>query len=275
MRSLFCGSRTQWLTGVVTFGALLFAVPALAMNVNGTPGNDVLTGTPSADKITGGEGNDRLLGLGGNDVLTGGKGRDTAVGGAGNDRLQVRDGERDVVNCGQGRDTVVADRLDVVSRSCEVVLRPVAPAPTPPPPPAPTPPPPPAPPNVTPGEYQGQTQNGNYVFFTVTASRTLAGFRVNDLPAPCDGPLQLVGSRDTGTASWPIASDGTFLGEGSFDGSQVQGDAEFTHWDGKVTGYFNNPTSVTGTIIENTELNYQGRHWRCSTGDVRWSASLR
>lgn len=266
------------LTGAVALGALLFALPTLAVNLKGTPGSDVLTGTPKADRLNGGAGNDRLYGMAGPDVLIGGKGRDTLVGAAGDDRLEARDGERDVVDCGAERDTVVADRLDVVRRSCEIVLRPAAPAPTPPTPPAPTPPSPPAPPapsNVTPGEYQGQTQNGNFVFFTVTSSRTVTGFRINDLPAPCDGPLQLIGGRDWGTVIWPIASDGNFTAEGRWTGSQVQGDAEWTSWDAKVTGYFNNPTSVTGAVVENSELNLQGRHWRCSTGEVRWSASLR
>jgi hypothetical protein len=277
MRGLLSGSRARWLTGALALGALLFALPTLAVNVKGTPGNDVLTGTAKADRLNGGAGNDRLNGMAGPDVLIGGKGRDTLVGGAGNDRLLVRDNERDVVDCGPGRDTVIADRRDAIRRGCEVVLRPAAPTPAPAPP-APEPPPSPAPPapvQVTPGEYQGQTQNGNYVFFTVTSSRTITGFRVNDLPAPCDGPLQLIGGRDWGGAVWPIANDGNFTAEGRWTGSDVQGDAEWTSWDAKVTGYFNNPTSVTGTVSENSELNYQGRHWRCSTGEVRWSASLR
>ncbi len=256
-------------------GALLVALPAFAVNVKGTAGNDALTGTASADRLTGGGGNDRLSGMAGNDVLVGGSGRDRLVGGAGNDRLETRDGERDAVDCGPGRDTVVGDRLDATTSTCEVVLRPSAPEPSPPAPPAPAPPSPPAPAGPSPGSYQGQTQNGNYVFFTVTASGTITGFKINDLPAPCDGPLRLVGGRDWGTATWPIASDGTFLAEGSWSGSDVQGDAEWTHWDAKITGRFNNPTSVTGTVIENSELNLQGRHWRCSTGEIRWSASLR
>lgn len=258
--------------------ALVIALPASAETIDGTPGNDVLRGTAQNDRIFGWEGNDRLFGLGGNDLLNGGPGRDRIFGGPGNDRIGARDNVRDIINCGAGRDRVTADYLDEV-RFCEIVLRsprPSPPAPTPPPAPAPTPPPaPPAPAPVMPGEYQGQTQNGNYVFFTVTANRAITGFRVNDLPAPCDGSLQLVGSRDWGSEFWPIQNDGTFTAEGHFSGSDVQGDAEWTRWDARLTGYFNNSTSVTGTVIENSELNYQGRHWRCSSGEVRWSASLR
>jgi len=43
--------------------------------------------------------------------------------GAGNDRINVRDGQRDVVNCGRGFDRVKADRKDRIARNCESVKR--------------------------------------------------------------------------------------------------------------------------------------------------------
>jgi Ca2+-binding RTX toxin-like protein len=257
--------------------ALVLALPAAAETISGTQGNDVLEGTTANDRIFGWEGNDKLFGLAGNDLLNGGPGRDRISGGPGADRIGVRDQARDVIDCGAGRDRVTADHLDEV-RFCEVVLRsprPSPPRPEPPPPPEPTPPPAPPVAPVTAGAYQGQTQNGNFVFFTVTPNRAITGFRINDLPAPCDGPLQLVGSREWGSASWPIQDDGRFTAEGHWTGSDVDGDAEWTRWDVVLTGYFNNSTSVTGTVIESSELNLQGRHWRCSSGEVRWSASLR
>jgi Tol biopolymer transport system component len=64
--------------------------------INGTPGNDNLTGTSSSDIINGSEGDDVLTGLrasdvlnggDGNDILSGGKGFDTLNGGLGNDNL--------------------------------------------------------------------------------------------------------------------------------------------------------------------------------------------
>jgi Ca2+-binding RTX toxin-like protein len=64
--------------------------------INGTPGNDNLTGTSSNDIINGSEGDDVLTGLrasdilnggDGNDILSGGKGFDTLNGGLGNDNL--------------------------------------------------------------------------------------------------------------------------------------------------------------------------------------------
>ena len=43
--------------------------------------------------------------------------------GAGDDVIDVVAGGRDVVSCGAGRDRVRADRMDVVAKDCEVVVR--------------------------------------------------------------------------------------------------------------------------------------------------------
>lgn len=127
---------------------------------------------------------------------------------------------------------------------------------------------------VTAGSYKGATQEGNYVFFTVTSSRTLTGFRVNDLPCPCDPYGSLTGGEDFTGDTFTIRADGSFLAQGSWTGSNVQGDLEWTHWDVKITGLFNTATSATGTILINYEINYQGTHFRCSSGEVRWSVTL-
>ncbi len=127
---------------------------------------------------------------------------------------------------------------------------------------------------VTAGDYKGATQNGNYVFFTVTSNRAISGFRVNDLPDECDPGGIIYGGENFGDSTFPIGPNGSFSAQGSWDGSDVQGDVEWTHWDGKITGSFNAATTATGTILMNYELNYQGTHFRCSSGEVRWSASL-
>jgi hypothetical protein len=89
----------------------------------GTRGADTLRGLGGGDTIFGLAGNDMIDGGSGNDTLIGGPGRDVMVGGAGNDVLSARDGQRDRIRCGPGRDRVIADRLDVVARDCERVLR--------------------------------------------------------------------------------------------------------------------------------------------------------
>jgi Ca2+-binding RTX toxin-like protein len=111
--------------------------------IDGGPGNDALCGVDGVNTIHGGAGNDvvsaysgsqaqRLFGDAGSDLLVGGAGPDLLVGGlrrdriighAGADVVYARDGARDSIECGAGRDTVYADRLDVVARSCERVVR--------------------------------------------------------------------------------------------------------------------------------------------------------
>jgi len=102
-------------TSLAVAGAVVVAgivvTAGSAKNIGGTARNDVLRGTAAADVINGRAGNDTLLGLGGRDVLLGGPGNDRLVGGPGADTL----------TCGPGKDIAVADRLDRVSASCEVV----------------------------------------------------------------------------------------------------------------------------------------------------------
>jgi dipeptidyl aminopeptidase/acylaminoacyl peptidase len=93
----------------------------------GGAGDDLLIGS-GADRLDGGPGDDDLRGHSGEDRLVGGPGRDYLFGGRGRDRFFARDGERDVVVCGRtasasGPDRVWADRLDFVSRDCEIVYR--------------------------------------------------------------------------------------------------------------------------------------------------------
>jgi len=84
--------------------------------INGTPGNDNLTGTSGNDIINGSEGDDVLIGLrandflnggDGNDILYGGKGSDTLNGGLGNDSLVGSVGKDVfVLGTGLGVDTI-------------------------------------------------------------------------------------------------------------------------------------------------------------------------
>lgn len=90
--------------------------------LNGGAGNDRLLGGGGRDVLTGGTGNDRLVGGRGKDVLIGGPGRNAYVAGPGNDRVNARNGRRELINCGTGRDTARVDRRDRV-RGCERVTR--------------------------------------------------------------------------------------------------------------------------------------------------------
>lgn len=77
--------------------------------VNGSDGNDTLTGSPGVNDLYGGNGNDTIDGLGGPDVL---------VGGIGDDIFLARDNAPDIVECDAGNDTVTSDDIDTVS-DCE------------------------------------------------------------------------------------------------------------------------------------------------------------
>jgi hypothetical protein len=128
-------------------------------------------------------------------------------------------------------------------------------------------------PQVTPGNYRGATQDGNHVFLTVLPNQTLTGFRVNDLPEPCNGGLIIRGGVDWSTDIFTIRSDGSFSAQGSWTGSVVSGDAEFTSWSARLTGRFAG-TSVSGTVITTEELKYKGAPYQCSSGEKTWSATL-
>jgi len=76
---------------------------ATAVNLTGTPGNDILEGSDLADTIAGDDGNDILYGHGGADNLDGEDGNDILYGGAGSDRLQGGYGD-DRLEGGDGDD---------------------------------------------------------------------------------------------------------------------------------------------------------------------------
>jgi Tol biopolymer transport system component len=101
---------------------------AQVQSLYGGAGDDLLIGS-GKDRLDGGPGDDELRGDSGEDRLVGGPGRDYLSGGRGRDRFFTRDGERDIVSCGStaattGPDRVWADRVDYVSRDCELVFRP-------------------------------------------------------------------------------------------------------------------------------------------------------
>ena len=73
--------------------------------------------------MSGGPGDDRARGGSGDDRVKGGTGKDTMSGQSGDDRLNAVDHARDEsVNCGSGRDRARVDRVDPVSRNCEIVV---------------------------------------------------------------------------------------------------------------------------------------------------------
>ena len=127
---------------------------------------------------------------------------------------------------------------------------------------------------VTAGNYL--STEGNWVYLTVLANRTVTGFRTNSMTEDCQpGQLRIHGAVDWGTAhAYPIGNDGSFLANGNWSGSDKQGDAEWTAESWQVAGQFTTATTVTGTFTLSDELNYKGTHYRCSTGTLNYSATL-
>ena len=75
--------------------------------IEGTPGNDILTGTPAAEVFEAGDGNDTMIGRGGADVFHGD---------AGDDYIQVADLGFGSVDGGSGNDVAsVAPGSSMVS----------------------------------------------------------------------------------------------------------------------------------------------------------------
>ena len=246
-------------TLVVAVASILVG-SALAANITGTAKNDILRGTAKADRLVGQAGNDKLYGLGGNDVLSGGPGNDVVVGGPGADKL----------SCGSGQDTARGDAQDKVAKDCEIVRGVPAPQPpTPPKPPTPTQPPPPPPAPVTPGSYQGLL-DGNFIFFEVLPDRTITNFRSNYIKEDCDQGGYVYGTVNWGSTRYPISSDGSFAFSARSEGTVDDAPATFSD---EVTGRFDG-TTVTGTYMGSSEFDYEGTHFKCTSGARTWTASL-
>ncbi len=104
------GGGTIMLASVTSVDKLtedMFKFPAVNV-VDGTGGDDMLSGTIGIDRIYGGGGDDILIGLGGNDKIEGGAGNDTIMGGAGKDELYGGSGG-DMLYGSDGRDTLYGD----------------------------------------------------------------------------------------------------------------------------------------------------------------------
>lgn len=102
------------LLGMLTLG---FAVSALVGNSDdpapdpAPDENQIVEGTPGDDLLTGGAGDDLIFGRPGNDQIDGGRGDDTLVGGAGDDTLTGRDGD-DLLIGGPGNDMLLGGNGD-------------------------------------------------------------------------------------------------------------------------------------------------------------------
>ena len=129
---------------------------------------------------------------------------------------------------------------------------------------------------VTPGSYKGQTQAGNFVFFTVSTNRTVNGWRVNDIRRTCNGGFYIYGAIDLGSNSaLPIDAAGRFSSQVNYDttinwdtGDVTPAKAVF-----KISGLVQG-SSASGTVLSTFDFDRNGSHYTCSNGNETWTANL-
>ncbi|MBX8489549.1 calcium-binding protein [Pseudomonas cichorii] len=118
IRSHFSAESSNWSYAIDQLqfadGTVWDRAQITASLLDGTEGNDTITGYDTADTLSGLAGNDILYGRNGNDVLDGGDGRDTLngeagddtlLGGTGNDTLYGGSGN-DILDGGSGNDSL-------------------------------------------------------------------------------------------------------------------------------------------------------------------------
>ena len=108
------GSGTDTITNIeqLEFSDGTFSISDLlteppANEINGTSGNDTITGTNGDDTINGLGGNDTIYGAGGDDIITVGNGFNSVYGGSGSDVLNAGNGFSDLFG-GGGDDVLIA-----------------------------------------------------------------------------------------------------------------------------------------------------------------------
>lgn len=125
----------------------------------------------------------------------------------------------------------------------------------------------------TAGSWQGATQEGNYVYFTITQDGTITQFRTNSITENCNDGFYLQGSVDWGSQNeWPIATDGTVSAQYSGAGPPSGGGVTYTAESWQLTGTFTT-TTVSGKLSLADQLSYQGADYDCS-GSVTFTAGF-
>lgn len=122
---------------------------------------------------------------------------------------------------------------------------------------------------VTAGSYKGLL-DGNFIFFDVLSDRTITGMRFNYFREDCNGGAYIYGTLNLGSTRYPIASDASFRFTTTDQGTVAGSPATFFF---DVGGRFAG-TNATGTVLGTSEFDYQGTHYKCSSGTKSWSAAL-
>jgi len=125
---------------------------------------------------------------------------------------------------------------------------------------------------VAAGYWQGATNEGEYVFFTVGGDRSVTDFRANNISLNCGGGDEFLSPTTWGTSVFPVATDGTFGAQNDWTGSEVDGDVTLTAQSWKLSGIFDAATTMHGTIFLTAALTYQGANYVC-TANLTYTAT--
>lgn len=119
------------------------------------------------------------------------------------------------------------------------------------------------------GDTSGAEGNSGATTLSVPVTLSAA------LPLECEPYGEIPGGIDFGKDVFPIDANGRMSVERKWSGSSTYGDVEWTSYHATISGIFDTPTTITGTYTETDELNYKGTHFRCASGEIRWSATRR
>jgi Calx-beta domain len=125
---------------------------------------------------------------------------------------------------------------------------------------------------VAAGYWQGATNEGEYVYFTIGGDRSITDFRANNISENCGDGSELQSPTSWGSTLFPVATDGTFGAQYDWTGSQAYGDITLTAESWKITGIFSAATTMHGTIYLTDSITYQGTNYVC-TANLTYTAT--
>jgi hypothetical protein len=126
---------------------------------------------------------------------------------------------------------------------------------------------------ATTGNWQGVTQNGDNIYFTVTSDEKATQFRVNSISEDCGGGNTFRIEPNFGTLWVQIEPDGSYDYQSTWTGSETSGNFTFTSETDTFIGQFSTTTAMTGTLGMADQFTYSGTSYSCAT-TVTFSATL-
>ena len=110
------------------------------------------------------------------------------------------------------------------------------------------------------------------MYFEVGGDRTVSNWRTNEIPEECaNGGILRGGFWAVYPNPVPIDDNGNFLidWDGTLTGEGFDGPVKFhVRIAGRIDG-----SNATGTVRSSSDFTYQGEHFVCNSGELRWDAT--